>query len=186
MRKDFGVRTWLYPQPVLIVGSYDESGVANAMNAAWGAIYDNDQVILCLDKSHKTTRNIAEAKAFTLSFATVETVRAADYVGLFSGNDVPEKISKAGWTVRKSDRVNAPIINELPVVMECTLLRIDDEEHIIGRIVNVSVDESVLGADGKPDYTLIRPITYDPVHHDYIALGERIAKAFSEGKKLNN
>lgn len=186
MRKDFGVKTWLYPQPVLIVGSYDENGVANAMNAAWGAIYDSDQVILCLDKSHKTTRNIAETKAFTLSFATVETVRAADYVGIFSGNDIPEKISKVGWTVRKSDRVDAPIINELPVVMECTLLRIDGDEHVIGRIVNVSVDESVLGADGKPDYALIRPITYDPVHHDYIALGERIAKAFSEGKKLNN
>ena len=184
MRKDFGVKTWLYPQPVLIVGSYDEQGCPDAMNAAWGAIYDNDQVVLCLDKSHKTTRNIISSKAFTLSFATVDTVTSADYVGIVSGNKAQDKIGKAGWTVKKSTRVNAPIIEELPLVMECELVRIDAEEHVIGKIVNVSVDESVLGEDGKPDYTLIRPVTYDPVHFNYVALGNKVARAFSEGRKL--
>lgn len=184
MRKDFGVKTWLYPQPVLIVGSYDEQGRPDAMNAAWGAIYDSDQVVLCLDKSHKTTRNIITSKAFTLSFATVDTVTSADYVGIVSGNKEQDKIGKAGWTVKKSTRVNAPIIEELPLVMECELVRIDAEEHVIGKIVNVSVDESVLGEDGKPDYTLIRPVTYDPVHFNYVALGNKVARAFSEGRKL--
>ena len=184
MRKDFGVKTWLYPQPVLIVGSYDEQGRPDAMNAAWGAIYDSDQVVLCLDKSHKTTRNIITSKAFTLSFATVDTITSADYVGIVSGNKEQDKIGKAGWTVKKSTRVNAPIIEELPLVMECELVRIDAEEHVIGKIVNVSVDESVLGEDGKPDYTLIRPVTYDPVHFNYVALGNKVARAFSEGRKL--
>ena len=184
MRKDFGVKTWLYPQPVLIVGSFDEQGRPDAMNAAWGAIYDNDQVVLCLDKSHKTTRNIITSKAFTLSFATVDTVTSADYVGIVSGNKEQDKIGKAGWTVKMSTRVNAPIIEELPLVMECELVRIDAEEHVIGKIVNVSVDESVLGEDGKPDYTLIRPVTYDPVHFNYVALGNKVARAFSEGRKL--
>ena len=184
MRKDFGVKTWLYPQPVLIIASYDEDGKANAMNAAWGAIYDNDQVVLCLDKTHKTTRNIAATKAFTLSFATVDTAVAADYVGIVSGNKVDDKIARAGWSVTKSTRVNAPIIDQLPLTMECELIRIDAEEHVIGRIVNVSADESVLGPDGKPDYSLIKPITYDPVHFDYVALGDKVAKAFQAGKAL--
>ena len=185
MRKDFGVRTWIYPQPVLIIGSYDEDGTPNAMNAAWGAIYDNDQVILCLDKTHRTTKNIARTKAFTLSFATADTVKAADYVGIVSGNKEPDKLAKAGWTVTKSSRVDAPVIDQLPLTMECELIRIDAEEHVIGRIVNVSTDESVLGEDGKPDYNLIRPITYDPVHFDYVALGDKVAKAFQVGKELD-
>ena len=184
MRKDFGVKTWIYPQPVLIIGTYDENGKANAMNAAWGAIYDDDQVVLCLSKDHKTTKNIKLNKAFTLSFATEDTVVPCDYVGIVSGNNTEDKVSKARFTVTKSSRVNAPIINELPLAVECELVRIDNDEHIIGRIVNVSADESVLGEDGKPDYNLIKPITYDPVHFDYVALGKKVGSAFSDGKNL--
>ncbi len=184
MRKDFGPKTWIYPQPVLIIGTYDGNGTPNAMNAAWGAIYDDDQVVLCLSRDHKTTRNIRESKAFTLAFATESTVIPCDYVGIVSGSSTADKVSKAGFTVTRSSRVNAPIFNELPLSMECTLVRIDGDEHIIGRIVNVSADESVIGEDGKPDYRLIRPLTYDPVHFDYVALGEKVGKAFSDGKKL--
>ena len=184
MRKDFGVKTWIYPQPVLIIGTYDENGKANAMNAAWGAIYDDDQVVLCLSKDHKTTRNIRLNKAFTVSFATESTVVPCDYVGIVSGNKTDDKAEKAGLTATRSTRVNAPIINELPLAMECELIRIDGDEHIIGRIVNVSADESVLGDDGKPDYNLIHPITYDPIHFDYVALGKKVGSAFSDGKKL--
>ena len=132
----------------------------------------------------RVTRNIRESKAFTLAFATESTVIPCDYVGIVSGSSTADKVSKAGFTVTRSSRVNAPIFNELPLSMECTLVRIDGDEHIIGRIVNVSADESVIGEDGKPDYRLIRPLTYDPVHFDYVALGEKVGKAFSDGKKL--
>ena len=158
MRKDFGVKTWIYPQPVLIIGTYDEDGTPNAMNAAWGAIYDDDQVVLCLSK--------------------------CDYVGITSGNGTPDKVARAGFSVTRSSRVDAPLINELPLAMECELIRVDGEEHIIGRIVNVSCDESMLGEDGKPDYRKIRPITYDPVHFDYVVLGDKVGTAFSSGKAL--
>lgn len=184
MRKDFGVKTWIYPQPVLIIGTYDEDGTPNAMNAAWGAIYDDDQVVLCLSKGHRTTRNIKERKAFTLSFATADQVVPCDYVGITSGNGTPDKVARAGFSVTRSSRVDAPLINELPLAMECELIRVDGEEHIIGRIVNVSCDESMLGEDGKPDYRKIRPITYDPVHFDYVALGEKVGTAFASGKAL--
>ena len=135
MRKDFGVKTWIYPQPVLIIGTYDEDGTPNAMNAAWGAIYDDDQVVLCLSKGHRTTRNIKERKAFTLSFATADQVVPCDYVGITSGNGTPDKVARAGFSVTRSSRVDAPLINELPLAMECELVRVDGEEHIIGRIV---------------------------------------------------
>ena len=141
-------------------------------------------MILCLDKGHKSTKNIALKKAFSLSFATVDSVASSDYVGLVSGNSVDDKIEKAGWSTLRSRFVDAPIINELPIALECELIRIDAEEHVIGRIVNVSVDDAVLSEDGKPDYRKIRPITYDPVHFDYVALGEKVGDAFKEGRKL--
>ena len=184
MRKDFGPKTWIYPQPVLIIGTYDGNGTPNAMNAAWGAIYDDDQVVLCLSRDHKTTRNIRESKAFTLAFATESTVIPCDYVGIVSGSSTADKVSKAGFTVTGSRFVDAPLINELPMAMECRLVRIDDEEHVIGEIVNVSADEAILGPDGRPDWRRLRPISYDPVGFGYIALGEKVGTAFREGKAL--
>lgn len=184
MRKNFGVKTWIYPQPVLIIATYDENGKPYAMNAAWGAIYDNDQVVLCLDKTHKTTKNVIASKAFTVSFATADTMVSCDYVGIVSGNKEPDKFRKAGFTEVRSEFVNAPVIQELPLALECELIRIDAEEHVIGRIINVSADERYLGEDGKPDYSLMRILTYDPVHFDYVELGDRAGRAFQEGRKL--
>jgi len=114
MRKNFGAKTWLYPMPVLIVGTYDEQGKPNAMNAAWGGIYDTNQVMVCLADDHKTTDNIKKTGAFTVSFATAKAVAPCDYVGIVSANDEPDKFAKAGFHATKSDHVNAPIIDELP------------------------------------------------------------------------
>ena len=184
MRKDFGCRTWVFPEPVLIIGTYDENGNANAMNAAWGGMYDDNKIILCLSKDHKTTENIRKTGAFTVAFATEETMVPCDYLGIVSGNKVPDKLSRAGFTVTKSASVDAPVINELPMAMECRLVRIDDDEHIIGEIVNVSADESVLGDDGKPDWRKLKPIVYDPVNFDYVTFGRKAGSAFREGKAL--
>ena len=182
-RKNFGAKPYLFPQPVLIIGTYDENGTANAMNAAWGGIVGADEIMIDLSH-HKTTENLLKTKAFTVSAADVEHMAACDYVGLVSGNAEPKKMEKAGFTTTKSQFVNAPIINELPVTLECELVDVIDGSKYLGRIKNVSVDERVLGKDGEISLDLFSPITYDTVHHGYYRLGERVGNAFQDGNKL--
>ena len=184
MRKNFGVKNWLYPMPVLIVGTYDENGTANAMNAAWGGIYDTNLVMVCLADEHKTTENIKKKGAFTLSFATVDAVAACDYVGIVSANDVPDKLARAGFSAVKSEFVDAPIISELPMTVECRLLKFNEDGICIGEIVNVSADESVLDENGKIDAKKLNPIIYDSATHSYWSFGEKVGRAFSDGKKI--
>ena len=184
MRKNFGVKPAIYPMPVLIIGSFDENGTADAMNAAWGGISEEKEISICISEGHKTTKNILEAGCFTVSIPDVKNTVAADFVGIVSGNDTPDKIEKAGWTYEKSEIINAPLFNELPFALECKLISYDkDSCRLVGEILNVSADESIL-TDGKVDLNKFRPITYDPMNHDYIALGEKVGKAFSDGKKL--
>ncbi len=184
MRKNFGAKTWLYPMPVLIIGTYDENGAPNAMNAAWGGIYDTNEVMVCLADDHKTTANIQRTGAFTVSFATAKTVVPCDYVGIVSANDVPDKFARAGFHAVKSESVNAPIIAELPMTVECSLLKFNEDGICVGRIVNVSADESILDENGKVDAKKLDPILYDSVTHAYWSIGEKVGQAFSDGKKL--
>ena len=184
MRKNFGAKTWLYPMPVLIVGSYDEQNVPNAMNAAWGGIYDTNQIMVCLAHDHKTTENIRKSGAFTVSFATADTVVSCDYVGIVSANDVPDKFARAGFHACESELVHAPIIAELPLTLECKLIKFNEDGICIGEIVNVSADESILDEQGRVDAQKLAPICYDSVTHAYRLLGDRVGQAFSDGKKL--
>ena len=150
MRKNFGAKPWTYPQPVFIVGTYDEQGNADAMNAAWGGIDYDDRLNLCLSAGHKTVKNLLATKAFTVSMGTAGQMTACDYVGIVSGNSVADKLAHAGWHTVKSEFVNAPIIEELPMTVECELVSYDAETcHLVGRIVNVSADESILDEKGK-------------------------------------
>ena len=184
MRKNFGKDNTVYPMPVFIVAAYDKDGNANCMNAAWGGIYDTNQIMVCISEGHRTTKNILESKAFTVSIADAKHVIEADYVGIVSGNKEPDKMEKAGLTTVKSEFVNAPIINEFPMTVECKLLKFNEDGICIGEIVNVSADESVLGDDGKIDPMKLQPISFDPVHNTYIKLGEKVGNAFSDGNKL--
>lgn len=185
MRKNINAKAYIYPLPVLVIGSYDENGTPNAMTAAWGTVADTNQVTVCISKGHKTMQNILKTGAFSLSPADAKNVTPADYVGIVSGYQVPNKIEKAGWTAQKGEWVNAPIFKELPLALECKLLSYDeDTEFLIGEVVNVSVDEGVLNEEGKLDLTKFNPLCYDTDGHDYYVLGERIANAFQEGKKL--
>ena len=182
MRKNFGTKPWVYPQPVLMIGTYDENGKPNLMNAAWGGQYDANQVMLCLS-SHKTTDNIKVTGAFTVSFATASTVIPCDYVGIVSAKQEPNKMEKAGFTTVKSEFVNAPIINELPLTLECKFLKCNEDGNVIGQIVNVSADESIL-TDGNVDYKKLDAIIFDPTAAAYIRLGEKVGNAFKDGAKL--
>ena len=184
MRKNLGAKAILYPMPVLIIGTYSEDGTPDAMNAAWGGISEETQISVCVSDDHKTAKNVVSKGAFTVSIADAENLLAADYVGIVSGNNEPDKIRKAGWTAVKSGNVDAPVFEELPLVLECRLVSYDENScRLVGEIVNVCADERIL-TDGKVDLSKFRPITYDPVNHDYIALGEKVGKAFSDGLKL--
>lgn len=184
MRKNFGKKTWFYPLPVLIIGSYDENGKADAMNAAWGGIYDSDKIVLCLSENHKTTQNIKKREAFTISFADAAHVVEADYVGLVSANEVEDKLERAGFHTTKSEFIDAPLIDELPMTLECKLIKVNEDGNIIGEIVNVTADDSVLGEDGMIDATKMQAIAYDPVHNAYVKMGEKVGNAFSDGANV--
>ena len=179
MRIDFGKQSYLYPMPVLIIATYDDSGKPNAMNAAWGGIHDTNQIGICVDGSHKTADNLLLKKAFTVSIGDAKHVKACDYVGMVSGKKEPDKVAKAGFTVTKSSFVDAPIINELPMCLECEVVSYDSETGaLVGNILNVSADEDIV-TYGKIDPSRFNPITYDPVNKKYIALGKVKGDAFS-------
>ena len=184
MRKDMGANAQLYPMPVLIIGSYDEDGNPDLMNAAWGGISNDTQISICISDYHKTTKNILKRKAFTVSVGTADTVAGCDYVGIVSGNVVKDKVARAGFTAFKSNHVDAPLIKELPFTLECELVDyIAEEPRLIGEIVNISVDESILKGEGI-DIKKLKPIAFDPVNNKYLLLTEEIADAFSVGKQL--
>lgn len=173
----------MFPQPVLIIATYDEDGKANAMNAAWGGIVGMDKIIIDLG-SHKTTDNIVKRGALTVSMGDKEHMIACDYVGMVSANEEPDKMQKAGFTTTKSEFVDAPIINELPVVLECKLIKVIDGSMYLAQIVNVAADESVLSDEGNITLSKFFPITYDTSEHGYYALGERVGTAFQDGAAL--
>ncbi len=185
MRKNFGVKPWTYPQPVFILATYGPDGTPDAMNAAWGGISENNELSMCISAGHKTTANILARGAFTVSMATVEQMVACDYVGIESGNYVANKVERAGWHTTKSAFVDAPLIDELPMAVECRLVSYDSEScRLVGEIVNVSADESVLDIQGKIDPDKLQPIIFDPIHSAYRKLGEKVGNAFRDGAKL--
>ena len=185
MRKNFGPKPMCYPMPVYIIGTYNADGTPNAMNAAWGGISEEKEISICVDAEHKTAENVVLRKAFTVSMATAKYMAACDYVGIVSGNKEPDKFAKAGFHEVKSQFVDAPVIEELPMVLECKLLSYDPETcRLVGEIVNVAVDESVLDENGKVDVAKLQPITFDPVHHHYLVLGEKVGQAFHDGLRF--
>ena len=180
-RVNFGANPLLYPMPVMIIGTYDENGTPSAMTAAWCTIIGPHRIAISLSE-HKTCINLMGRGAFTVSMATEQTVVACDYVGIVSAADVPDKFAKAGFTDTKSEFVDAPLINELPMALECRVLSFQ-EGILIGEIVNVNADESIL-TEGIIDPKKLKPITYDPFNNTYIGLGEIVGTAYEDGKKL--
>lgn len=184
MRKNFGAKAILYPMPVLIIGTYDENVNPNAMNAAWGGIGEETQFSICVDDGHKTAKNVVKTGAFTVSVADAENVVACDYVGIAFGNKEPDIIEKAGWHATKSEFVDAPIFDELPMALECELISYDEETcRLVGVIVNVCANKRILDENGKIDLNQFSPITYDPVHNAYRKIGNAVGKAFSDELK---
>ncbi len=185
MRKNLGAKPYCYPQPVFILATYGEDGTPNAMNAAWGGVSDDRDLSMCISAEHKTTKNLLARGAFTVSMADSAHAAACDYVGLVSGNKVADKFARAGFHAVKSEFVDAPLIEELPIAVECHVKHYDAETcRLVGEIVNVSVDERVLNENGKVDVHKAQPITFDPFNNDYVVLGEIVGKAFHDGLAL--
>ncbi|MBR5427601.1 MAG: flavin reductase family protein [Clostridia bacterium] len=183
-RKNFGAKPLSLPQPVWIIATYDENGVPDAMNAAWGGVSEEKELSVCLSPSHKTCKNFALTGAFTVSMADRAHVAGCDYVGMASGNQTADKFVRAGFTATKSAFVNAPVINELAVCIECRVKSYDRETCILkGEIVNVSVDEAAL-TDGVPDAEKIAPLCFDPFTKAYRVIGEKVGEAWSSGKAI--
>ena len=185
MRKNLGAKAFLYPQPTLVIATYNEDGTANAMVAAWGSVSDTNQVAIYVAKSHKTMPNILARKAFTVSMATEKVIKAIDYLGVTSGNKVADKFAKSGLTAIKSENVDAPLIAELPLALECKLISYDEEsELLLGEVVNVTADESALDEDGKLSVEKLAPVCYDSAGHGYYVMERRVGNAFSDGKEI--
>ena len=188
MKKDLGVLPALFPMPVLMIATYDENEVVDVMNAAWGQICDNDKILLSLTETHKTVANIILNKAFTVALADQKHMDVADYFGIASGNRVKDKFSRTGYKAIKSDKVNAPIIEEFPLVMECELAEIietDSVYGIVGRIINVKANEEVLDDKNKVDVQKLNALMFDQFQNGYYVVGDKVGQAWYEGVELN-
>lgn len=184
-RKNFGAKPYTYPQPVFIIAAYGDNDVPSAMNAAWGGISDYKEISMDLSKGHKTVKDLRTRGAFTVSMGTLPQLVACDYVGVVSGNKVPDKVARAGWHVTRSAFVDAPVIEELPLTLECKLISYDEQTGILkGEIVNVSADERILDEKGNVDVAKLQPITFDPFNNKYIVLGDTVGSAFHDGLQL--
>ena len=187
MKKNLGVVQAVFPMPVLMVATYDENGTVNVMNAAWGMICNSDRIALFIDEEHKTTQNLLKAKAFTVSIADRAHMEAADFFGIATGNKMPDKFARTGCHAVKSAFVNAPVIEEFPVVMECELAEVAETESfycIVGKIVNTAAEEAVLAENGKIDPAKLNALIFDQFQHGYYVAGEQVGKAWNAGAQL--
>ncbi len=187
MKKELGIVPAIFPMPVLMISAYDENNTVNVMTAAWGQVGDYEKIALFLDENHKTAENILKTKAFTIALADRAHMAAADFFGTVSGHKMPDKFARSGYTAVKSKHVNAPIIEEFPVVMECELADVIKKGSffcVVGQIVNTSADERVLDEAGKVDVTKLNTLIFDTFRHDYYVCGEKVGQAFREGAAL--
>ena len=186
MRVNIKTTEAIFPMPVLLVATYNEDGSIDVMNAAWGTMLERDHVILNLTETHKTVQNIKARKAFTVSIADAAHVTEADYFGVVSGNNTPDKFANSGLTAEKSTLVDAPVINEFPICMECEFIEYQDDQYgcgVIGKVVNVAADESVMDGNSV-DIEKVSAIAFDPYTHGYYKVTERVGNAFKDGLQL--
>ncbi len=184
-RKNFGPNHALVttPQPCVMIATWDKDHNPDVMMAAWAGQYDYKKIVISLSK-HKTTENLEQTGAFTVSFADINTVAESDYLGIVSANQVPDKVAKVGFTVTPSPNVDAPIINEYPLTLECKVVSWEDGT-LIGEVVNMSADEKIL-TDGKVDLDKLQPIVFDAASMTYRATGKIVGKAWGDGKKFQD
>ena len=187
MKKSLGANPYLFPMPVLMIATYDENNVVDVMNMAWGGICEIDMVALNIEKERKTEKNIELKGAFTVSIADIEHLAEADFFGIASGNTMPDKFERSGLHAVKSENVDAPVVEEFPVTLECEVAQVQTEGgslRIVGKIVNVLADEKVLDEKGKVDPVKLNAFVFDQFQNGYYAIGEKVGQAWSSGDKF--
>ena len=187
MKKDLGVQPALYPMPVLMIATYNEDDTVDVMNMAWGGICARDMVALNISRGHKTAKNLEARGAFTLSVADVVHLDESDYFGIASGNKVADKFERTGMTATKSTRVDAPVVNQYPLTLECSVVEMQEQPYglrVLGKIENVLADEAVLNEDGKVDPVKLNAFAFDQFQSGYYALGEKVGQAWNSGKRF--
>lgn len=187
MKKELGVNPFLFPMPVLMIATYGDGNTVDVMNMAWGGICAEDMVSLNIGEEHKTSENIKKTKAFTLSIADIDHLEAADFFGIATGNKMDDKFERSGLTAIKSEKVNAPIVAEFPLTLECEVVECKNEVygfHVLGRIVGVLAEESVLDEKNKVDPKKLNAFVFDQFQHGYYAIGEKVGQAWRSGAKL--
>lgn len=187
MMKDFGVQPYLYPMPTYMIGTYNEDGTVDVMMMAWGGICAEDMVALNLEEDHKTVANLKARKAFTLSVPGTDTIKESDFFGIASANKVADKFARSGLHAEKSSRVDAPIVTEYPLTLECEVVEFQQQPYglrVLGKIVNVLADEKVLDEKGKIDAAKLNAFAFDQMRHGYYALGELVGKAWNAGAPM--
>ncbi|MGI6556787.1 MAG: flavin reductase family protein [Pseudoramibacter sp.] len=184
--KDIGVKPILFPQPTYMIGTYNDDDSVDVMMMAWGGVCARDMVALNIGTRHKTSENIRKRGAFTLAVPGTDTLAESDYFGIASGNDVADKFAKTGLHAEKSSHVNAPVITEYPLTFECEVVEIQEQpygQRVLGKVVNIVADDSVLTADGKVDAEKLGAFAFDGDQNGYYAIGERVGTAWGDGKK---
>ena len=177
MKKNLGKIPAVYPMPVLIVAAYDENGKVCAM----------DKIALFISEGHKTTQNILSSKAFTVSIADKEHMDVADFFGIATGNKMADKFERSGLHAVKSTRVDAPVVEEFPLTLECKVVECQNTVYgfrVLGEIVNVLADEEVLDEKGKVDPTKLNAFIFDQFQSGYYAVGEQVGQAWKTGVPL--
>lgn len=185
--KDLGVKPYVFPMPVALIATYNEDDSVDVMNMAWGGICADNMVALNLAGDHKTTENIRRTGAFTLSLPDVAHVKEADFFGIVSANDAKDKFERSGLTAERSTRVDAPVVKEFPITLECRLAETQEvgaDVRFVGEILNVLADERVLDGDGQVDPVKLDPIMYDTFQRGYYALGRKVGQAWDSGNDL--
>ena len=185
MKKSLGVHPYLFPMPVLMIATYDEKDTVNVMNMAWGGICEENQVALNLSPGHKTVKNLKLKGAFTISIADAANVAQADFFGIASGNKMADKFARSGLHAVKSGLVDAPVVTEFPITLECKMLKMVTEDEccrVVGEILNVLAEENVLDENGRVDPLKVNALVFDPFLHGYYTIGDKAGQAWQSGK----
>ena len=187
MKINLGVKPYLFPMPVLMIATYDDDGQVNVMNMAWGGICDDNKVALNISDTHKTAANLRARRAFTISVADIDHLEAADYFGMVSGNKVPDKFECTGLHAVRSERVDAPVVTEFPLTIECRVVDMkttDGTMRAVGEIVNVMVEDTALDERGRVDPLKLKAFLFDPFQSGYYAIGEKVGQAWKSGAEM--
>ena len=187
MAKNFGIKPYLFPMPTYMIGTYNEDDTVDVMMMAWGGICATDMVALNLEEDHKTVANLKTRKAFTLAVPGVDTLEASDFLGIASSNQMADKFERSGLHATKSNRVDAPVITEYPLTLECEVVEMQDQPYglrVLGKIVNVIADEKILDEKGKIDAGKIQAFAFDQMQNGYYGIGDKVGKAWNSGAYL--